>query len=147
MYQAVLILHLLGATLWTGGHILLSLTVLPEALRKHDPNILLAFEQRYERVGMSALLVQVISGFWLAHHWLPDAAAWWGFGNPVSAMISTKLLLLLATVLTALHARLRVIPRLDAQRLPFMALHVALVTLFSILFVIAGVGLRTGGFL
>lgn len=146
MYQAMLILHVLGASLWTGGHLLLSLTVLPEALRERDPAPLLAFEQRYERLGMSALLVQVITGLWLAHHWLTDVRTWWGFEDPVAAMISTKLLLLLATVLTALSARLRVVPVLDARRLPEMAVHIALVTLFSVGFVVAGIGLRTGGF-
>lgn len=50
------------------------------------------------------------------------------------------------TVLTAMSARLRVLPGLDAQRLPLMAVHVALVTIFSILFVVAGVSPHTGGF-
>lgn len=146
MYQTLLVLHILGATLWTGGHIFLSLTVLPEALRKRDPEILLAFERRYEPVGMSALALQVITGLWLSYHWLADPLAWWGFDNNVSAMISSKLLLLLVTVITALSARLGVIARLDARRLPLMAVHVGLVTFFSVLFVVAGVGLRTGGF-
>ena len=32
MYHAVLLLHVLGATVWTGGHLVLALGVLPGAL-------------------------------------------------------------------------------------------------------------------
>ncbi|MBK7271345.1 MAG: hypothetical protein IPI07_18095 [Flavobacteriales bacterium] len=36
MVFLVLVLHLLGAAVWVGGHLVLSLTVLPGALRDRD---------------------------------------------------------------------------------------------------------------
>ena len=62
MPNYLLIAHLLGATIWTGGHLILSLVVLPKALLKQDIDVLLQFEAQFEKVGMSALCVQVGTG-------------------------------------------------------------------------------------
>ena len=56
-----------------------------------------------------------------------------------------KLGLLALTAVTALDARLRIIPRLTAATLPAMARRVTLVTVVSVCFVIVGVAFR-GGF-
>ncbi|WKZ66749.1 MAG: hypothetical protein QY325_02230 [Flavobacteriales bacterium] len=41
----LLILHLLGASIWVGGHLVLLLTVLPGALKARDAERILAFER------------------------------------------------------------------------------------------------------
>ncbi len=56
-------------------------------------------------------------------------------------------ILLLLTVMLAIHARLRLIPNLNAQNLPVLAGHVIGVTVLAVLFVLVGVGFRTGGLL
>lgn len=145
LFTTILFLHVLGATVWTGGHLVLALTVLPRALRARDPEILLAFESRYERLGMPALVVQVVTGLWLAYHWLPDPSAWVALDSTLSVAITAKLALLLVTLALALSARWRVLPRLDAETLPLLALHVVGVTIASVLFVFAGVVIRAGG--
>ncbi|MBI2492153.1 MAG: copper transporter, partial [Candidatus Rokubacteria bacterium] len=70
-YRLLVTLHLLGAAVWVGGHLVLSLSVLPRALRTRDPAIIRDFESAFERVGLPALLVQVLTGLWLALHWVP----------------------------------------------------------------------------
>jgi putative copper export protein len=144
-YRLVVILHVLAATVWTGGHLILALTVLPRALRARDPRIVQEFESGFERLGIPALFVQIATGLWLAWRIAPNAAAWFSFDNAITAHIGIKLLLLLATILLAMHARLRLIPRLSAATLPALAAHIAAVTVLSVLFVLVGVGLRTGG--
>jgi len=144
MYGYILLAHVLGATIWVGGHLVLALTVLPRALAARDPSILLGFESGYERIGMPALLVQVITGAWMAHVMRPDILSWFSPADPVSRLIMLKLGLLLATALTALDARLRIIPKLSAETLPAMARRIALVTALSVSFVIVGVSFRTG---
>jgi len=62
MYGTLLLLHILSATIWTGGHIVLSVAILPKVLREHSLGMLLDFESAYEKIGMSALIVQVITG-------------------------------------------------------------------------------------
>ena len=143
MYATVLLLHLLAATIWTGGHLALSFVVLPRALRQGAPQILLDFEQGYERIGMPALIVQVASGLWLAHLQLPPDQ-WFAFATAQSHLIAGKLILLALTVGFALDARFRVIPRLSPATLRVMAWHVWPVTAFAVLFVAVGAGFRLG---
>src|SRR3546814_15667120 len=76
MYGILLLLHILGATIWTGGHIIVSVTVLPRALRQGAPEVLLNFESMFEKIGMPALVVQIITGPILAYRFLPDIGQW-----------------------------------------------------------------------
>jgi putative copper export protein len=147
MFKLALILHVLGATIWAGGHLVLSLTVLPRALRSRDPQVLLDFEEGYERIGMPALLVQVITGLWLAHRLVPNVGDWLGFATVPAQHVGYKLILLLLTLALAVHARLRLIPNLTPRNLPVLAGHVIGVTVLAVLFVLVGVGFRTGGLL
>jgi putative copper export protein len=144
MYGLIVFLHVLGASVWVGGHLVLTLSVLPRALKSRQPEILLAFERGFERVGMPALLLQVVTGLWLAHRSLPVLADWFTLGARIPAHILAKLALLVATLAVAASARWRVIPRLSPDTLPTLAWHVALVTLFAVLLVAVGVSLRTG---
>ena len=145
MYALMLFLHVLGATAWTGGHLVLALTWLPRVLRERSPEQLLRFEQGYERIGMPALVLQIVTGLWMAYQMVPSVAQWLSPDTPVARAIALKLVLLLCTALIAAHARLRVIPRLSADTLPLMAWHVGAVTLLSVGFVAVGVSLRFGG--
>ena len=144
-YRLVVILHLLGAVVWVGGHLVLALAILPRALRAGDPSILREFEAGYERIGIPALLLQVITGLWLAYQWSPDVAGWFYPSTPQAKFILVKLTLLAFTVGLAAHARLRITPRLDRNHLPVLAWHVVMVTLAGVAFLIAGVAIRTGG--
>ncbi|MGJ0483499.1 MAG: CopD family protein [Methylomicrobium sp.] len=144
MYSYVLLAHVLAATVWTGGHLVLAFTVLPRALAAQDPKLLLDFESGFERIGMPALFVQVASGLWMAHLLAPDVSTWMTASTLQGKLIALKLTLLIVTVLTALDARFRVIPNLSASTLPAMARRIVLVTMASVGFVVAGVSFRGG---
>lgn len=144
MYSYVLLAHVLAATVWTGGHLVLALAVLPRALKTRDPAILRDFEAGYERIGMSALVVQVASGIWLAYTFVPDVSTWFAPVSMQSRLVAMKLALLAITLLTALEARWRIIPHLSAATLPAMARRVVVVTVTSVGFVLVGVSFRGG---
>ncbi len=144
MYKYVLVLHIVSATIWTGGHLVLALALLPQILRERSVAKLLAFESAYEKLGMSALVVQVISGLWMAYTLIPQVSVWFTGDSFVARLILLKLTLLALTVIVALDARLRVIPALTAETLPSMALRVRLITLLSVAFVVVGATFRTG---
>ncbi|GJM06188.1 MAG: hypothetical protein DHS20C09_21840 [marine bacterium B5-7] len=144
MYGILLLLHILAATIWTGGHIVLSVVILPKALKDQSPEQLLNFESVYEKIGAPALIIQVITGLLLAHRLLPDVTQWFNLDNPVSHAILAKLLLLALTLAFAIDARFRVIPVLSQNNLIVMAWHIIPVTIFSVLFVYVGVSFRTG---
>jgi putative copper export protein len=144
MYNYILLLHILAATVWTGGHLVLAGTVLPRALAQREPRILLDFESAYEHAGMPALLIQVATGLWMAHAMLPDVAGWFFLSTPTARLIIFKLALLAVTLLAAMDTRLRIIPHLSAETLPAMARRIVLVTTVSVLFVLVGVSFRGG---
>ena len=131
-FAAVLTVHVLAAV------------VLPRVLRERAPEDLLRFEAGFERIGIPALLVQVISGLWLANHWVPGFANWFDMSNPAARLILLKLLLLVLTAAFAVDARLRIIPKLSEQNLTSLAWHIIPVTVISIVFVMVGVAFRTG---
>jgi uncharacterized membrane protein len=68
-------LHILGATVWVGGGVML-LLVSARARTSTDPNAILAFAQTLRYVGLRALMpaviVVLITGVWL----VLDSAAW-----------------------------------------------------------------------
>lgn len=144
-YQGILVLHLLGATIWTGGHLILCLRILPSAWRTGQLERLQQFEQSYEVIGMPALFIQVSTGLWLANRYIPKWSAWFTLDNVLSSHISAKLLLLGVTIGLALHARFRLIPRLEQGHIRTLGFHIIGVTLISVLFVWVGLGFRTGG--
>ncbi|MEO8196740.1 MAG: CopD family protein [Thermoanaerobaculia bacterium] len=146
MWGIVLFLHVLGATIWAGGHLVLAVTILPRVLRERSPARLLEFESSYERIGIPALVVQVVTGLWLAYRKVPDVGRWFTFGDPVASLVGIKLLLLAATIGFALDARLRILPNLSEQNLKALAWHIVPVTAISVLFVLVGVSFRTGWF-
>jgi len=144
MLNHVLIAHLLGATIWTGGHLILTLAVLPKVLISRNIETLHQFEQQFEKVGMPALILQIGTGLWMAQRLLPDWHSWFALDNDISKLIALKLALLFTTVLVALHARFRVIPTLREQTLNWFAVHIVTVTLLAISFVVVGSLFRTG---
>ena|SRR3990172_2468688 len=146
MYGILLLLHILAATVWTGGHLVLALTVLPRVLKQRSPTELLRFESAYERIGIPALLIQVATGLWLAYRMVPDVSQWLTFDSPVSRLVGAKLVLLAVTVAFAVDARIRIIPRLSEETLTSLAWHIIPVTVVSVLFVVVGVSFRTGWF-
>jgi putative copper export protein len=119
------------------------LGILPGALRERSTEAIDAFEIRFERVGIPALLIQVASGLYLAFTLAP-AVTWLQMENPVTRAITIKLALLAATVALAADARLRIIPNLTPERLGELAWHIIAVTVISVVFVVVGVGYRLG---
>lgn len=146
MFASLLILHILGATVWTGGHLVLAIGFLPRALRDKNPAIIEQFESHFEHVGIPALGVQIVTGLWLAHLHLPSVRAWFAFDSITSTQICIKLGLLALTLILAVPARIRIVPRLSEENLPALAFHIIAVTALGVLFVAAGVAFRVGGF-
>ena len=141
MNKFLIILHVLAATVWVGGHLVLAIGILPAVLKNKDVDLLLGFETKYERVGMPALLVLVATGIYMAISYLP-IGQWFDFRNDLSRHISIKIILLGMTIAFALNARFRVIPNLTTDSLKLMAFHIISVTIFAILFLVTGLSFR-----
>jgi putative copper export protein len=139
------ILHTLGATVWTGGHLVLAVTILPQALKNRDPDCIQQFEKRFESFGLLSLLLQVITGLWLTWIYFPGFQNFLAFDSYLSQYIGIKLLCLLGTGGLAIHARFFIIPNLTKETLNFLAYHIVGVTILAVSFVVLGTGVRLGG--
>ena len=144
-YRILIALHLIGASVWIGGHLVLATTILPRALHHRDPSIILDFEKGFELIGLPSLLLQVLTGLLLAYRWLPEISTWFRLDSNVSIFVVIKLALLTATLGLALSAKFRVIPNINRDNMYVLAWHIVLVSVMSIGFLLAGVAIRTGG--
>jgi uncharacterized membrane protein len=146
VFSVLVIVHALAATVWTGGHLVLDLGVLPKALKLQSADVIRAYEQTFEPLGLGALVIQVITGLWMGWIYLPQFQGLFSAQSPITALISAKLVLLAATLVLAVHARLRLIPQLTDDNLTGLAWHIRGITALAIAFVVVGAGIRLGGF-
>jgi len=145
LYKVMVMLHMLGASVWIGGHAVLVTMVLPKAIRQCDPQPVLEFERGYGRLGLAALVVQLVTGLWLAKRWIGSYAALLSEPTPQSHLVLSKLTVLFATVVLAGYVYHRVLPRIEEQGFRLFAVLSSLTTALAVLMLILGVGIRTGG--
>ena len=147
-HHILLVLHLIAATIWVGGHLVLAIGYLPKALKHKDFSYIGNFEKTYEPIGMPSLAVLVITGILMAYDYNAGFSSWFSFATPIERVVSLKLTFLLTTVCFAISAQTRVLPKLrkgQLNKLPEMAMHIICVTLIGVLMVILGSLVRIGG--
>lgn len=144
VFYLLLLSHVLGASVWVGGHLVLVFGYLPEALKSKSVIELQNFEDKFEKIGIPALIIQIFTGLTLANNMSSDWAQWFDFAGPFRGL-GIKVILLLTTALLAVDARLRIIPKLNPENLNSLAWHIIPVTVVGVLFVIVGVYFRLGG--
>ena len=144
-FALLVIVHGLAATVWTGGHLVLDLGVLPRALRQRSAAVIRDFEETFEPLGLTALAIQVLTGLAMGWIYLPGFQGLLSPANPIGMLVGVKLLLLAATAALALHARLRLIPNLRDDNLSGLAWHIRGITALAIAFVVVGALIRLGG--
>jgi len=144
-FPLLVIVHALAATVWTGGHLVLDLGVLPRALRQQNAQLIHSFEETFEPLGLAALAIQVFTGLWMGWIYLPGFQGLFSPANPIGMLVGVKLLLLTGTAALAVHARLRLIPNLTDENLSGLAWHIRAITALAIAFVVVGALIRLGG--
>lgn len=147
-HHILLVLHLIAATIWVGGHLVLAIGYLPKALKHKDFSYIGNFEKTYEPIGMPSLAVLIITGILMAYDYNAGFNSWFSFATPIERVVSLKLIFLLTTICFAISAQTRVLPKLrkgQLNKLPEMAVHIICVTLIGVLMVILGSLVRIGG--
>jgi len=147
----LILMHVLGASVWVGGHLVLSIGFLPRALRTKDVSIITGFERGFEPIGIPALLTQIITGLWMASIYIPPTH-WFSLVTPPThwfSLVTThhqylwiKIGLVLGTLGLAVHARFFIIPKLTNQNLPSMAFHIVMVTVLAVALLLTGLSFR-----
>ena len=147
-HHLILILHLIAATIWVGGHLVLAIGFLPKALKRKDFSYIGNFEKTYEPIGMPSLAVLVITGILMAYDYNAGLSSWFSFATPIERVVSLKLTCLLTSICFAISAQTRVLPKLrkgQLNKLPEMAVHIICVTLIGAVMVVLGSLVRIGG--
>jgi putative copper export protein len=124
--------HALFATVWTGGHVVLDLGVLPRALRAQSAAQIRGFEEVFEPLGLTALAIQVLTGLGMGWMYLPGFQGLFNPANPIGMLVGVKLLRLM-------------IPHLTDDNLSGLAWHIRGITALAIAFVVVGALIRLGG--
>jgi hypothetical protein len=107
--------------------------------------ILLDFERKYEKIGIPALLLMVITGVWMSYQFGI------GFFKLVSFFESYRNCDFLEIDFTSDNCivcnqcKFFVIPKLTAKTLPLMAFHILSVTTIGVLMLLLGSFVRYGG--
>lgn len=148
LHHIYLIIHLLAATIWVGGHLVLAIGFLPKALKHNDFDYIKKFEKTYEPIGMPSLFLLLITGILMAYDFGQGISTWFSFSNGIETVISLKISCLLLTFCFAISAQTRVLPELNKgniKKLPEMAVHIISVTIIGVVMLILGSFVRYGG--
>ena len=145
-YAILLFLHLLFATIWVGGHLVLSIGILPQAIKTKDVSIIVNFESIYEKIGIPSLVGQILTGIILFLMRVENYSVLLRWDDFIGRHFILKILLLLFTIGLAIHARLRIVPKLNKENLNILAIHIIAVSIVGILFVLVGISIRLGIF-
>jgi len=131
--------------MWVGGYLMLSFTSLPKALKNKSPENIAQLKKDYNKISIHILILQLLTGLWLAYYFVPDIAAWFSFKLIYSHLIVGKLSLLVITFILAIYGRTKIIPKLNEKSINSLAINIIIITLLSIGFVFIGILFKTGG--
>jgi putative copper export protein len=129
MMKWLLLVHVLGASVWVGGHLILLFTVVPRARKQQSIR------------PITSLALQVISGVWMALHYV-SFSDWFDFSYSHQYYLWIKLSLLAATVAIAIRTKFSLLKQPTDQDLPAVVFHIALVTVLAVGFVVTGISFR-----
>lgn len=146
LYFLLVLGHIIFATIWVGGHLLLCLGILPRAIKNKDISMVQNFESVYERIGIPSLIGQIITGFFLFYLHTNEWNVLLDWQNFYGRHFLLKVVILLFTIILAVHARFRIIPTLSEKNFMLLVGHIIAVTFLALLFIIVGLSMRFGIF-
>ena len=145
IHQLLLIIHLLAATVWVGGHLILLLIYVPKARKTNSLDGITFFRKNFESIGMPALILLLITGVLLAYDYDVSIDKWFQFKGSVERIVSIKLLLFITTITLAFTATKLSFPKLKNQPKPILYLFIILVTSIAVIMLVLGSLIRVGG--
>lgn len=145
LHHIYLILHLLAATIWVGGHLFLAIRVLPKTLKRKDITLINDFKNLFEPIGLPSLVILVVTGILMAYDYDVTFTKWFSFSGAIEKIVSIKLILLFTTVVLAASAQRYEPPKLSVHNLSAFAFHIIAVTVIGVTMLILGSLVRIGG--
>lgn len=144
-HQIILIIHLLAATIWVGGHLLLLLRYVPKAIKSKSLEELSAFRKSFEPVGMPSLFILIITGILMAYDYNIIFEKWFLFENSIEKIVSIKLILLFISLTLAFITIRFVLPSINKISPFILYFIIFLVTIIAVTMLVLGSLVRVGG--
>ena len=144
-HQIILIIHLLAATIWVGGHLILLLRYVPKAIKTKSLDELSVFRKNFEPVGMPSLFVLIVTGIIMAYDYNVTIEKWFLFENAIEKIVSIKLILLFISLTLAFITIKFVLPSIDKLSPFILYFIIFLVTTIAVTMLILGSLVRVGG--
>lgn len=94
----LLILHLLGASVWLGGLMIFAIGVVPKARKEGSIARTRSFESSFHILGMIAITIQFLTGFRLAMIYVGGMKGLFDFSNHGAVLFLWKLILILVSM-------------------------------------------------
>lgn len=144
-HQIILIIHLLAATIWVGGHLILAIRYVPKAITTKSLEELSIFRKNFEPIGIPSLLTLIITGILMAYDSNIPFEKWFSFENSIEKIVSVKIILLLISLSLAFITTKYILPFIDKLS-PFLLYFIIfLVTTIAVTMFILGSLVRIGG--
>ena len=145
LHQIYLIIHLLAATIWVGGHLLLLLRYVPKAIKSKSLEELSAFRKNFEPVGMPSLFILIITGILMAYDYNITFEKWFLFENSIEKIVNIKLILLFISLTLAFITIKFVLPSINKISPFILYFIIFLVTTIAVTMLVLGSLVRVGG--
>lgn len=145
LHQLLLIIHLLAATVWVGGHLILLLIYVPKARKTNSLDGISFFRKNFEILGMPSLILLLLTGVLLAYDYEVSIDKWFQFKGGIERIVSLKLLLFITTITLAISATKFIFPRLKNEPKPILYVFILLVTSIAVTMLVLGSLVRIGG--
>lgn len=145
LHQIYLIIHLLAATIWVGGHLLLLLRYVPKAIKSKSLEELSAFRKNFEPVGMPSLFILIITGILMAYDYNITFEKWFLFENSIEKIVNIKLILLFISLTLAFITIKFVLPSINKISPFILYFIIFFVTTIAVTMLVLGSLVRIGG--
>jgi len=145
-YQVLQLIHVIGATIWVGGHLLLLGGYLRRALREGSASPIIEFERMFARIGLPSFALTMVSGALMGLIRYPPSL-WLDLDGP-TGRLGLKVLTVTALLPIMVYAEKRVLPALKSGGNPKMLARFSVLatvaTILSLILVVLGWAVRFG---
>lgn len=142
--SVLIILHILGASIWIGGMLIMALGVLPKAKKANNASLIKDYEGSFHILGMIALTLQFLTGFRLAMIYAGGMKGLFDFSNHAAVLFMWKLVLILLTMGLFVVFKKKTLSALVNSNVSSASSMIWILTLISIALMVLGLGFSRG---
>lgn len=142
--SVLIILHILGASIWIGGMLIMALGALPKAKKANDASLLKNYEGSFHILGMIAITIQFLTGFRLAMIYAGGMKGLFDFSNHAAVLFMWKLVIVLLSAGLFVVFKKKTLSNLDNNNISSASAIVWLIALLAIAQMVLGLGFSRG---